>query len=96
MTEEKSFFNFEYFSGHMVMGDSFNSSMFKQTFQRVFSKDLKQEFRMAFGASVEVKVRLFKGKNVLYILIQQMTDIVHVYTSLWFINIMRKWPCCRN
>ena len=24
--------------GHMVMGDSFNSALFKQTFQRVFSK----------------------------------------------------------
>ncbi len=24
--------------GHMVMGDSFNSTLFKQTFQRVFSK----------------------------------------------------------
>lgn len=44
-----------YTGGHMVMGDSFNSSMFKQTFQRVFSKDSKQEFRMGFGATVEVK-----------------------------------------
>ena len=37
------------------MGDSFNSSLFKQTFQRVFSKDTKEEFRMAFNATVEVK-----------------------------------------
>lgn len=50
------------FSGHMVMGDSFNSSMFKQTFQRVFSKDAKQEFRMGFGATVEVKVRFSNYK----------------------------------
>jgi hypothetical protein len=40
----------------MVMGDSFNTSLFKQTFQRVFSKDLKNEFRMAFSGNVEVKV----------------------------------------
>lgn len=39
----------------MVMGDSFNTSLFKQTFQRVFSKDAKGEFKMAFGATVEVK-----------------------------------------
>jgi len=39
----------------MVMGDSFNTSLFKQTFQRVFAKDLKNEFKMAFGANVEVK-----------------------------------------
>jgi protein transport protein SEC23 len=24
--------------GHMVMGDSFNSALFKQTYQRVFAK----------------------------------------------------------
>lgn len=41
--------------GHMVMGDSFNTSLFKQTFQRVFSKDAKNEFRMAFSGNVEVK-----------------------------------------
>ena len=42
--------------GHMVMGDSFNTSLFKQTFQRVFSKDVKNEFRMAFSGNIEVKV----------------------------------------
>uniref|UniRef100_A0A8C3M4M7 Protein transport protein SEC23 n=1 Tax=Chrysolophus pictus TaxID=9089 RepID=A0A8C3M4M7_CHRPC len=41
--------------GHMVMGDSFNTSLFKQTFQRVFNKGLNGEFRMAFGANLEVK-----------------------------------------
>jgi protein transport protein SEC23 len=44
-----------YTGGHMVMGDSFNTSLFKQTFQRVFSKDVKNEFKMAFGGNVEVK-----------------------------------------
>ena len=42
--------------GHVVMGDSFNTSLFKQTFQRVFSKDYNGEFRMAFGGTLEVKV----------------------------------------
>jgi hypothetical protein len=41
----------------MVMGDSFNTALFKQSFQRVFSKDQKSEFKMAFGATLEVKVR---------------------------------------
>lgn len=41
--------------GHIVMGDSFNTSLFKQTFQRVFSKDYSGQFRMAFGATLEVK-----------------------------------------
>ncbi|XP_078001202.1 protein transport protein Sec23A-like [Glandiceps talaboti] len=44
-----------YTGGHMVMGDSFNTALFKQTFQRVFSKDVKGEFKMAFGAVLEVK-----------------------------------------
>lgn len=41
--------------GHMVMGDSFNSSLFKQTFQRVFARDQKNDLKMAFNAIVEVK-----------------------------------------
>ncbi|XP_065829274.1 protein transport protein Sec23A-like [Oscarella lobularis] len=41
--------------GHMVMGDSFNTSLFKQSFQRVFAKDSKGDFRMAFNATLEVK-----------------------------------------
>jgi len=41
--------------GHMVMGDSFNSSLFKQTFQRVFVKDQNEHFKMAFNATLEVK-----------------------------------------
>ncbi|KAF4519071.1 hypothetical protein B566_EDAN001663 [Ephemera danica] len=41
--------------GHMVMGDSFNSALFKQTFQRVFSRDQKGDFKMAFNGTLEVK-----------------------------------------
>ena len=40
------------------MGDSFNTSLFKQTFQKVFAKDGKNEYRMSFGATIEVKVIL--------------------------------------
>ena len=40
------------------MGDSFNTSLFKQTFQKVFAKDNKNEYRMNFGATIEVKVRI--------------------------------------
>lgn len=41
--------------GHMVMGDSFNSSLFKQTFQRVFSRDQRNDLKMAFNSTLEVK-----------------------------------------
>lgn len=41
--------------GHMVMGDAFKSSLFKQTFQRVLSRDDKDQLKMAFNATLEVK-----------------------------------------
>merc|ERR1711881_262663 len=41
--------------GLMIMGDSFNTSLFKQTFQTVFSKDTKGEYNMAFNATMEIK-----------------------------------------
>ncbi|CAF2309779.1 unnamed protein product [Rotaria sp. Silwood2] len=44
-----------YTGGYMVMSDSFSTSLFKQTFQKVFAKDHKNEYRMSFGATVEVK-----------------------------------------
>lgn len=44
------------YRGYMVMADSFNTSLFKQTFQRVFTKDVQGSFKMAFGATLEVKV----------------------------------------
>lgn len=39
------------------MGDSFNTSLFKQTFQRVFHKDYNGDLRMVFGGTLEVKVK---------------------------------------
>ena len=40
----------------MVMADSFNTSLFKQTFQRVFTKDVAGAFKMAFAGTLEIKV----------------------------------------
>ncbi|PSN43877.1 Protein transport protein Sec23A [Blattella germanica] len=47
--------------GHMVMGDSFNSSLFKQTFQRVFARDQKAEFKMAFNGTLEHSAPIPQG-----------------------------------
>ena len=45
------------------MADSFCSSLFKQSLQRVFDKDKRQEYKMAFNAVFEVKTsRELKGK----------------------------------
>lgn len=41
--------------GFMVMADSFNTSLFKQTFQRIFTKDAQGHFKMAFGGMLELK-----------------------------------------
>ena len=47
------------YSGYMIMGDSFNTTLFKQTWQKVFAKDARGEhFRMAFNSSFEVKVHV--------------------------------------
>uniref|UniRef100_A0A8C7DEM7 Protein transport protein SEC23 n=1 Tax=Oncorhynchus kisutch TaxID=8019 RepID=A0A8C7DEM7_ONCKI len=41
--------------GYMVMADSFTTSLFKQTFQRVFTKDVSGAFKMAFAGTLEIK-----------------------------------------
>lgn len=42
-------------NGLMVMGDSFDSNLFKTSFQRIFSKDKKGNLKMAFNAILDVK-----------------------------------------
>ena len=43
-------------AGHLVMGDSFNTSLFRQTYQKVFgTKEGSPLLKMSFNASVEVK-----------------------------------------
>lgn len=44
-----------YTGGHMILADSFNTSLFKQSFQRVFLKDGQNDFRMGFGSVIDVK-----------------------------------------
>lgn len=41
--------------GYMFMGDAFDTALFKQSFQRVFAKDSKDEFKTAYGATIDVK-----------------------------------------
>lgn len=47
------------------MGDSFNTSLFKQTFQRVFTKDMQGQFKMGFGGTLEIKVSIQKHSLLL-------------------------------
>ncbi|KNC86352.1 hypothetical protein SARC_01511 [Sphaeroforma arctica JP610] len=41
--------------GHLTLGDTFTSSLFKQTYARVFQKNGRGEFNMAFNATMEVR-----------------------------------------
>lgn len=41
--------------GNIVMGDSFDSSLFKTSFQRVFTRNAEEHLKMAFNCIVEVK-----------------------------------------
>jgi len=38
--------------GHMVLGDSFNTSLFKSTFQRVFAKDMRDQVGLTLCVDV--------------------------------------------
>ncbi|THY31857.1 hypothetical protein D6C80_03740 [Aureobasidium pullulans] len=40
--------------GHMILTDSFTSSMYKQSFARIFDKDANDNLLMGFNASLEV------------------------------------------
>ncbi|CAH8459804.1 unnamed protein product [Dicrocoelium dendriticum] len=44
-----------YTGGFMVMGDSFASSLFQQTYRRVFNKDALGNFLLGFAGQMEVK-----------------------------------------
>lgn len=46
-------------NGLVVMADSFDSTLFKQTFQKVFEKDAEGKLKMTFNATLEVGFGLF-------------------------------------
>lgn len=42
--------------GVMILADSFNTAIFKQSFQRVFQKDSQGHLQMGFNATLDVQV----------------------------------------
>lgn len=54
LLEMKSLSNFT--NGVMVLSDSFATSIFKQSFLRVFSKDAEGNLEMGFNATFDVQV----------------------------------------
>ena len=55
LLEMKSLSNFT--NGYMILADSFTMSIFKQSFQRVFTKDEQGHLEMGFNATFDVQVR---------------------------------------
>ncbi|CEQ40406.1 SPOSA6832_02018 [Sporobolomyces salmonicolor] len=53
LLEMKSLTN--YTNGYMILADSFNMSLFKQSFQRVFAKDDQGHLQMGFNATFDVQ-----------------------------------------
>ncbi|GAA5970401.1 hypothetical protein JCM5350_005368 [Sporobolomyces pararoseus] len=53
LLEMKSLSN--YTNGYMILADSFNMSLFKQSFQRVFAKDDQGHLQMGFNATFDVQ-----------------------------------------
>lgn len=52
MLEMKSLANFT--GGHMILADAFNSTIFKQSFQRVFNQNEDGSLEMGFNANLEI------------------------------------------
>jgi protein transport protein SEC23 len=44
--------------GFMILADSFNTAIFKQSFQRVFQKDGQGHLQMGFNATLDVQVNM--------------------------------------
>ncbi len=73
-----------------MLGDSFNSLLFKQSFQRVFSKDSKGDLKMAFIANLEIKTsRELKGNDLKFVF------LVHFCTKV-ALKIVRLLLRCKN
>lgn len=80
------------------MGDSFNSSLFKQTFQRVFAKDQKNEYKMAFNGTLEVKCsRELKSELIFVFLLETLKLSVKEFIKIeiqWYRTLIRYQTCC--
>jgi protein transport protein SEC23 len=55
LLEMRSLANFT--NGFMIISDSFSTAIFKQSFQRAFSKDADGNLQMGFNATFDVQVR---------------------------------------
>ena len=82
-------------SGHMVMGDSFDSSLFKTSFQRAFTKDSNKHLKMAFNGVLEVKTsRELKVSGAIGALIGQNVRNQYVSDTEIGLGGTAQWKFC--
>ena len=81
--------------GLMIMGDSFDSSLFKTSFQRVFTKDDKNQLKMAFNAIVEAKTsRELKVSGAIGSCVSMNVRNQHVSDTEIGIGNTAQWKFC--
>lgn len=81
--------------GLMIMGDSFDSSLFKTSFQRVFAKDDKNQLKMAFNAILEVKTsRELKVSGAIGSCVSMNVRNQHVSDTEIGIGNTAQWKFC--
>jgi len=82
-------------SGLMVMGDSFDSSLFKTSFQRVFTKDSAKHLKMAFNGVLEVKTsRELKVSGAIGALVGQNVRNQYVSDTEIGLGGTAQWKFC--
>lgn len=67
----------------MTLGDTFTSTLFKQTYQKVFSKDHRQEYCMSFNANIDIKVCYFS-----YIILSHFTCLLDASFTYLYIHLV--------
>lgn len=66
--------------GLVVLGDAFETRVFKDSFQKIFTKNANGQYSFAFNANIEIHV-----SDVLYII-----DINRIYNGMCW-NLLRKF-----
>lgn len=82
-------------NGLMVMGDSFDSNLFKISFQRIFTTDKKGNLKMAFNAILDVKTsRELKVSGAIGSCISMNRRTAHVADRREGLGGTSEWKFC--
>ena len=71
-----------YTGGHMCMGDSFSTSLFKQSFIHVFDTDEQGALKLGYNAKIEIKV-----SSAMFIFWFVFIVLVYFIITFYLLNI---------